>query len=291
MVEHLHGKEGVRGSSPRASSINKPPTDPWIVEPGSHVDLDLVDPQSTPDAPGDKHSTRAASKMLLEKLSELQVRLRAEAKCSVLFVLQAMDGGGKDSTIRNVFRGVDPQGVRVKSFRRPSEEELGHDFLWRIHRALPLAGEIGIFNRSHYEDVVTVRVRELVAPAVWESRFPSIIDFERHLDRSSTKVVKLFLHISHDEQAKRLAKRLHRPDKRWKFDPSDLEDRKHWHDFVAAYEEAIERTSTAEAPWRIIPADRKWYRDWAVLTVLTTVLEQLDPQYPEPSLGTGPIVP
>ncbi|MEX0875647.1 MAG: PPK2 family polyphosphate kinase [Actinomycetota bacterium] len=261
------------------------------MEPGSHVDLDLIDPRSTPEAPGDKHATRAASKVLLEKLSDLQVRLRAESKRSLLIVLQAMDGGGKDGTIRNVFRGVDPQGVHVKSFRRPSEEELGHDFLWRIHRALPPVGEIGIFNRSHYEDVVTVRVRELVAPAVWRSRFPSIVDFERHLDRSATKVVKLFLHISNQEQAERLAKRLHRPDKRWKFDPSDLEDRKKWSDFETAYQEAIEGTSTLEAPWRIIPADRKWYRDWAVLTVLTTVLEELDPRYPEPDHEVERFVP
>jgi PPK2 family polyphosphate:nucleotide phosphotransferase len=293
VVEHLHGKEGVRGSSPRASSIKKAPehTDPWIVEPGSRVDLDDVDPRSTPEAPGDKHETRAASKVLLEKLSELQVRLRAEAKRSLLVILQAMDGGGKDSTIRSVFRGVDPQGVRVKSFRRPSEEELGHDFLWRVHRALPGAGEIGIFNRSHYEDVVTVRVRKLVDPAVCQSRIASIIDFEKHLDRSETKVIKLFLHISHDEQAERLAKRLDRPDKRWKFDPSDMEDRKYWPDFIDAYRDAIERTSTAEAPWWIVPADRKWYRDWAVLTIITTVLEDLDLQYPEPMLEGSPVIP
>jgi PPK2 family polyphosphate:nucleotide phosphotransferase len=261
------------------------------VEPGSHVALELIDPRSTPGTPGDKDETSAASRILLEKLSDLQVRLRAESKRSLLIVLQAMDGGGKDGTIRNVFRGVDPQGVHVKSFRRPSEEELWHDFLWRVHRALPAAGDIGIFNRSHYEDVVTVRVHKLVPPEVWESRFQSIVDFERHLDRSETKVVKLFLHISKEEQAERLAKRLHRPDKRWKFDPSDLEDRKYWSEFETAYQEAIERTSTPEAPWRIVPADRKWYRDWAILNVLTTVLEELDPRYPEPSPEVEHFVP
>ncbi len=262
-----------------------------MVEPGSRVELDVIDAGSTPETPGDKHETRAATKALHRTFSELQVRLRAESKRSLLVVLQAMDGGGKDGTIRNVFRGVDPQGMRVKSFRRPSEEELAHDFLWRIHRALPADGEIGIFNRSHYEDVVTVRVRELVPPPVWQSRFGSIVDFERHLDRSDTKVVKLFLHISKEEQAKRLAKRLDRPDKRWKFDPGDLEDRKRWPEFITAYQEAIERTSTAQAPWRIIPADRKWYRDWSVLTVLTRALEELDPRYPEPDLESHRVVP
>ena len=197
-----------------------------------------------------------------------------------------MDAGGKDGTIRQVFTGVNPQGVRVASFKAPTADELAHDFLWRVHQHAPAHGEMGVFNRSHYEDVLIVRVNELVPEPVWRARYQQIRDFEQILTASGTAVVKVFLHISPEEQAERLQARLDDPTKRWKFAAADLDVRKHWDAYQAAYEEAIRETSTADAPWYVIPADRKWYRNWAVLQVLLDVLHRLDPQFPpeEPGL-------
>lgn len=203
----------------------------------------------------------------------------------MLIVLQAMDTGGKDGTIRNVFMGVNPQGVRVWGFGAPTEEELAHDYLWRIHDHTPANGGITIFNRSHYEDVLVVRVKDLVPESRWQKRYAHIVDFERLLSDEGTTVVKLFLHISKEEQRSRLEARLQEADKRWKFNPGDLEDRKLWDDFQEAYEEAITRTSTEQAPWYVVPADRKWYRDLAVASILIETLERMDPRYPpEPDL-------
>jgi PPK2 family polyphosphate:nucleotide phosphotransferase len=257
-------------------------TDRWLVSPGQKVALDDLDPASTADAPGDRQATEAALVPLQDRLGDLQSRLWAESRRSVLVVLQGPDAAGKDGTISHVFAGINPQGARVASFKEPTGEELAHDFLWRIHRQVPRAGEIGIFNRSHYEDVLVARVDKLVEPSVWRARYGHINAFEHLLTDGGTTVVKFFLHISYEEQGRRLQDRLDRPDKRWKLTRSDLTERGHWHDYVEAYTEAIERTSTEIAPWYVIPADHKWFRNWAVSKVLVGVLESLDPRYPDP---------
>jgi PPK2 family polyphosphate:nucleotide phosphotransferase len=254
----------------------------WLVEPGEKFELAKIDPGSTEGAPGRKSVTEAAIVPLREELSRLQERLWAEHRRSLLVVLQAMDTGGKDGTIRNVFSGVNPQGMRVVSFKAPSQDELDHDFLWRIHRAAPAAGEMGVFNRSHYEDVAIVRVHNLVPKRVWRERFGLITDFEKQLAHGGTTVVKFFLHISKDEQLSRLKARLEDPEKRWKFNTADLIERALWDDYQVAYQDAIRKTSSESAPWYVLPANHKWYRNWAVATVLVDTLKQMDPRVPEP---------
>jgi PPK2 family polyphosphate:nucleotide phosphotransferase len=255
----------------------------WRIEPGSRVSLARIAPDSTDGAPGGKKKTRAASEDLRLELDDLQGRLYAESGQSLLLVLQAMDAGGKDGTIRSVFAGVNPQGVKVTSFKVPTEEERGHDFLWRIHPHVPRHGEIAIFNRSHYEDVLVVRVHNFVPKAVWSKRFDHINAFEANLADARTRIVKLFLHISKDEQRRRLQERIDVPEKRWKFNPGDLEERALWDDYQAAYRDAIAKTSTRAAPWYVIPADHNWYRDWAVLSVLVETLKEMHPRYPPPA--------
>lgn len=255
------------------------------VQPGQQLDLSTVDPGSTPDAPDDRKAAEAETEELGNRLGELQERLWAEARRSVLVVLQGMDTGGKDGTIRHVFDSVNPQGVRVASFKAPNDEEKRHDFLWRVHKVAPAAGEIGVFNRSHYEDVLIVRVHEFVPEAVWRARYQSIVDFEQALVRGGTTVVKFWLHISPDEQKKRLQARLDDPTKHWKFNPDDLAERARWKAYMAAAEEMLWRTATDDAPWHVVPADHKWYRDWAVSRVLVETLERMDPQYPQPDLA------
>ena len=217
---------------------------------------------------------------LHEKLLALQDLLWAEARRSVLVVLQAMDAGGKDGTIRHVFRGLNPQAARVTAFKEPTPVELAHDFLWRVHRAVPAAGEIGIFNRSHYEDVLTVRVHGLVPESVWRPRYDAINTFEHDLSEAGTTTVKLWLHTSAEEQRRRLLERIEHPDKRWKFRPADLADRHRWDDYQVAADEMLARTSTAWAPWYVVPSDHKWYRNWAVSEILIAALQELDPRYP-----------
>lgn len=248
----------------------------WRVAPGEPVDLAGVDTRAPEDA--DRHETRAATRELGHVLRDLQERLWAEGRQSVLVVLQAMDAGGKDGTIRKVFTGINPQGVRVRSFAAPTEEELAHDFLWRVHRHAPRAGEIGIFNRSHYEDVLVARVRSIVPEDVWRDRFRQIRDFEHVLAAAGTRIVKLYLHISPEEQAERFAKR--RARKPWKWDDADLTARDRWDDYRAAYEEAITETAADEAPWYVVPADQKWFRNWVVRTILADHLRSMDPQPP-----------
>lgn len=260
-------------------------TSPFLVRHGTPAGLARRDPHSNQGFEGGKAEGKAALEPLSARLSELQTALWAESEQSLLIVLQAMDTGGKDGTIRNVFMGVNPQGVRVWGFGAPTEEELAHDYLWRIHDHTPANGGITIFNRSHYEDVLVVRVKDLVPESRWQKRYAHIVDFERLLSDEGTTVVKLFLHISKEEQRSRLEARLQEADKRWKFNPGDLEDRKLWDDFQEAYEEAITRTSTEQAPWYVVPADRKWYRDLAVASILIETLERMDPRYPpEPDL-------
>jgi len=254
----------------------------WLVEPGHRVDLVKLDPGSTEGAPGGRSETEAAIPALIEELAALQDRLWAEARRSVLVVLQAMDAAGKDGTIKHVFRGVNPQGTRVTSFKEPTAVELAHDFLWRVHQAVPRAGEIGIFNRSHYEDVLITRVHGLVNEATWKARYELINSFEALLAEGGTTVIKLFLHISKEEQGKRFDARLKQPNKRWKFQPGDLAEREHWDAYQVAYTDALNATSTAAAPWYVVPANRKWYRNWVVSRIMIDTLHRLDPKYPEP---------
>lgn len=221
----------------------------------------------------------------VQRLSVLHNRLWAESTRSLLLVLQGMDASGKDGTIRHVFTGVNPQGCSVVSFSEPTTTELAHDFLWRVHAHCPARGEMTIFNRSHYEDVVAVRVLELAPERVWRHRYEHIRAFERMLVDEGTTVVKVFLHVSRDEQRKRLQERLANPEKRWKFRASDLEARKHWDDFRAAYEEAIRETSTKWAPWYVVPADHNWVRNLAVAEILVDALEHLNPQLPNSDPG------
>ena len=227
---------------------------------------------------------------LLERLTTLQNRLWAEQKRSLLLVLQGMDAAGKDGTIRTVLSGVNPQGVRVASFRAPAGREAEHDYLWRIHEVCPAHGETGIFNRSHYEDVLAVRVRGLAPESVWRPRLRHIREFERMLVDEGTTIVKVFLHISEDEQRKRLQKRVDDPEKRWKFRKGDLDDRALWDSYQDAYEEALTETSTEWAPWYVVPADRKWVRTVAVSELLVGALDGMDPKLPLAEPGIEGIV-
>ncbi len=218
---------------------------------------------------------------LRDRFIDMQAQLYAEGKQKLLIVLQAMDAGGKDSTIRKVCQGVNPQGVKVTPFKKPSSEELAHDFLWRIHKAVPAAGMIGIFNRSHYEDVLVVRVHDIVPEAVWRPRYELINQFERHLTSSGTRILKFFLHISKDEQKERFQDRLDEPDKHWKFDTNDLNKRARWDDYQDAFEDMVNHCTTEEVPWYVIPADQKWYRNVAIMRVIIDTLQQMDPQFPK----------
>lgn len=264
--------------------------DTWRVKPGSEVKLASIDPASTPGLKGGRAAAAAARPVALQVLVSLQDRLWAEAERSLLVILQGMDAAGKDGTVKHVFEGLNPEAVRPTEFKVPTSEELAHDFLWRIHRALPRRGQIGVFNRSQYEDVATVRVRKLAPEAVWRSRFRSIAEFERELACEGTTIVKCFLHISKDAQKRRFEERLRLPEKRWKFNPGDLADRDLWDQYRRAYEEAISATSTDHAPWYIIPADHKWYLHWAVDMVLVETLQEMDPQYPKPPNLDGVVV-
>jgi PPK2 family polyphosphate:nucleotide phosphotransferase len=263
----------------------------YRVKPGSRVDLAKIDPGSTAAFKGNKAKAGKQLLVLNEKLEALQEALWAENKHKVLVVLQGMDTSGKDGVIRHVFEGVDPQGVQVASFKAPTPEELDHDFLWRVHRRVPGQGEMVIFNRSHYEDVLAVRVLELAPPEVWRPRFDQINEFERFLTQTGTTILKFFLHISSDEQRERLQARLDDPAKRWKFRKADLAMRARWDDYRAAYEEALSRTSTPWAPWHVVPADKKWYRNLVVGSILVKALEDLKIEIPQPAEDlTGVVV-
>ena len=224
---------------------------------------------------------------LCDELQLLQKMLYAESKHRVLVVMQAMDTGGKDGCIKNVFSRVDPQGLNVVSFKKPNADELAHDFLWRIHEHVPQNGHLTVFNRSHYEDIIAVRVKELYPEKVWKNRYQHIVDFERMLAEEGTTIVKIFLNISKDEQKLRLQARLDTPDKHWKFNPDDLKDRKLWENFMETYEDVIEKTSTDHAPWYVIPSDRKWYRNLCVARIMVDTLKGLKMSFPEPTWKPG----
>ena len=263
-------------------------TDRYRVKPGAKAHLDDWDPAD--DGGLDKADGKARLEKERVELERLQELLYADGRHKVLVVLQAIDAGGKDGTIRSVFEGVNPQGVQVTSFGRPSEEELAHDFLWRVHQRTPRSGMLTIFNRSHYEDVLVVRVHGLVPEARWKKRYGHIKAFEQMLVDEGTTVRKFLLHISKDEQRIRQQERIDNPEKNWKFAQGDLDERKHWDAYMAAFEDMVTKTSTKDAPWYVIPANRNWYRNLLVSTVLTETLRGLGLRYPPPEAGIAGLV-
>jgi PPK2 family polyphosphate:nucleotide phosphotransferase len=251
------------------------------VEPGGKARLRDRDPRDK-SLFGDEQETKANTASLAKEIDTLQDRLYAEGSRSLLVILQGTDTSGKDGTIRSVFNATGPLGVSVHAFGPPTKLELEHDYLWRVHAVCPRRGTIGIFNRSHYEDVLVAKVRKLVSQKEIERRYDEINAFERILAENGTTILKFMLRISKAEQAERLQERLDDPKKRWKFNPSDLEDRVLWDEYVGAYDTVLERCSTKHAPWYVIPADRKWARNAAIARIVRTTLETMDPQYPEP---------
>lgn len=253
----------------------------YWVKPGDKVTLAKIDA-------ADRHlfddrsklASTEAFDLLRDELQGLQKLLYAQNKHRILVVMQAMDTGGKDGCIKHVFSRIDPQGIHVRSFKKPNEEELARDFLWRVHSMVPRNGELVIFNRSHYEDIIAVKVKKIYAEKVWKQRYRHIIEFERMLAEEGTTIVKIFLHISKQEQKERLEARLVNPDKHWKVNPDDLKDREQWDDFMEAYEELISKTSTEYAPWYVVPANRKWYRNLVVARIMVDTLKKLDMKYP-----------
>jgi PPK2 family polyphosphate:nucleotide phosphotransferase len=259
--------------------------DRYRVVPGERPRLaerDTADTQGLSEAEDEDHvdALVAANQA---RMDDLQERLYAERKQSLLIILQAMDGAGKDSTIEHVLEGLNPQGVRVWNFGKPTEKELAHDFLWRIHKRTPGAGYIGVFNRSHYEDVLIVRVHDWAEPDVIERRYDHINHFEALLTDGGTRIVKLMLHVSPEYQLERMRRRLRRSDKHWKFNPDDLKERARWDEYMDAFETALTRCSTDVAPWYVIPGEERWFRDLVVSQLLLETLEDMDPQFPEPS--------
>ncbi len=257
-----------------------------IVTPGAKARLAGRDPGATPGFE-DKESCLELLEKNVARLAELQYLLYAENRRAVLILFQALDAGGKDGTIRHVMSGLNPQGCRVTSFKVPSAEEARHDYLWRIHQAAPQSGEIGIFNRSHYEDVLVVRVHKLVPREVWSKRYEQINSFEKELTDNHVTILKFFLHISKDEQKKRFEERLKDPTKNWKLSEADFAERKHWDEYQTAYEDALSKCSTPWAPWYVIPADHKWFRNVAVSHLIVETLEGLDMKYPAPSIDVS----
>lgn len=250
------------------------------VDPGTHAALHKRDPQGEAHFP-DRDKAEAQLAKDGAAIDAVQDRLFAEGKRSLLVVLQGIDTSGKDGTVRGVFNGCGPLGVRVTPFGRPTDVELAHDYLWRVHQACPPRGMIGIFNRSHYEDVLVVKVRKLCPAEAIAHRYEEINAFEKHLTQNGTTILKFMLHISKDEQKQRLQDRLDDPTKHWKFNPGDLEDRALWDDYQSAYEDAVTKCSTKHAPWRVVPADKKWRRNAAIAAIVRGTLEDMDPQYPK----------
>ncbi len=252
-------------------------------KPGSKIKLADLDPDGGPELASDKETGLQQLETIRADISRLQRMLYAEHRHRLLIILQGLDGSGKDGTVRNVFSSLDPHGLRVVSFKGPTTLDLDHDYLWRIHREVPAKGEIVVFNRSHYEDLIAVSVKGLAPKSVWEKRFDHIVNFERILTDEGTTILKFFLHISREEQRRRLQARLENPEKHWKFHPDDIADRKLWPAFIEACEETIQRTSTENAPWHIIPANRKWYRNIAIATTVRETLARLELKFPPPA--------
>jgi len=265
-------------------------TDGYKVKEGERVSLERWSPSDTSIFSGTEADALEESRKLTQKLERLQEVLYAEHKHKVLIVLQAMDTGGKDGTIKKVFEGVNPQGVRVAHFRTPSPEEADHDFLWRVHQQTPGSGEMAIFNRSHYEGVLVERVHGLVPRKAWLRRYKEIEHFEHLLHEDHTVILKFFLHIDKEEQKRRLEERLSDPSKRWKFSVSDLQERKLWSKYMKAYEDMLQNTSKDSSPWYVIPANKKWFRDLLVASIIVERLEELGMEYPEPSVDPKSVV-
>ena len=279
--------------SPETIVVDDPPPTPdyprYRVHPGEPIVLADVDPDAS-EHYKKKKDVKEELEYQRDRVVNLQERLYAENKRSLLIVLQAMDTGGKDGTIKHVFEGVNPQGCRVWSFKKPSDEEASHDFLWRYHQRAPQRGMITIFNRSHYEDVLIVRVKQLVQEEVWRKRYHVINEFEQMLTLNNITVIKFFLHISKDEQKRRLESRLQDPNKRWKFSSNDIKERLLWDDYQKAFEDAINNCSTAYAPWYVIPANNKWYRNLVIARTIADTLLAMNPQYPAAEQGLEKIV-
>lgn len=280
-------------AAPETVGATDPPPDPdyprYRVTPGTKLDLSKLDPDESEHYERRKDARDELEKQRL-RIEELQARLYAEHKQSLLVVLQALDTGGKDGTIRSVFEGVNPQGCQVWSFKAPSAEELDHDFLWRYHQKAPPRGVITIFNRSHYEDVLVVRVKGLMPESVWRERYRMINDFEHLLTLNHTTVLKFYLHISKDEQKRRLESRLEDPGKGWKFSSNDLKERAFWDDYQLAFEDAISNCTTDYAPWYVVPANRKWYRNLVIARTIADTLEAMNPQVPMAEAGLDRVV-
>ena len=254
----------------------------YWVKPGTKVDLAEIDTRDRALFDGSqKTDFEPQFRELQDQLQDLQKKLYAQNKHRILVVMQAMDTGGKDGCIKHVFSHIDPQGIHVRSFKKPTEEELSYDFLWRVHSKVPHRGQLVIFNRSHYEDIIAVRVKKLFPEVVWKRRQRHVVEFERMLAEEGTTIVKIFLHISKEEQKERLETRLKNPAKHWKFNPDDLADRERWDDFMRAYNDVIAHTSTEFAPWYIVPADRKWYRNLCVARIMLDTLGKLDMKLPK----------
>ena len=252
---------------------------PYLVEPGKKLNLSKFDTADTGKFK-DKSDAAQSTASNLDRIRKLQGLLYADAKKALLIVIQAMDTGGKDGAIEHVFSGVNPQGCDVTSFKQPTHLEAAHDYLWRTHAAAPRRGMIGIFNRSHYEDVLVVRVHDLVPKAVWSKRYEQINHFEQLLADEGTTIIKFFLHISKDEQKRRLQSRLDDRKKHWKFDANDLRERARWDEYQSAYEDALRKCSTADAPWYIVPSDHKWYRNWVLGDTIARTMKKMDLKYP-----------
>jgi len=253
----------------------------YRVEPGEHFSIAAHDAADL-DSFDDRGEVVTQFDGLVTQIADFQERLYAEEKRSLLLVLQGIDAAGKDGTVKHVLRGTNPSGVRVYSFRQPTSEEAAHDFLWRYHHATPADGMIHVFNRSHYEDVLVVRVKDLAPEELWRSRYDSINDFERMLVREGTTILKCFLHISRERQLEKFRERLERPRKYWKWSDNDIKEREHWDEYQRAYEDAINATSTPWAPWYVVPADHRWFRNYVVARVLAAMLGAMNPQFPEP---------
>lgn len=276
-------KQAADVMSPETTLEDQSPPKPDYPRYRVHPEQPIVLADTDPDACENYKKQKDIEKELeyqRDRVGKLQQRLYAENKRSLLIVLQAMDTGGKDGTIKHVFSGVNPQGCRVWSFKKPSEEESNHDFLWRYHQKTPQRGMITIFNRSHYEDVLIVRVKNLVPEEVWRKRYHVINEFEQMLTLSNISVIKFFLHISKDEQKRRLESRLEDPDKRWKFSSNDVKERLLWDDYQMAFEDAINNCSTESAPWYVVPANKKWYRNLVIARAIADTLEAMNPQFP-----------
>ena len=265
------------------SSLNSFALDqhPYRVQPGQKIDLSTYATRDNLLFDGDKGDGKDTMKGLADQIGDLQEMLYAQGKHKFLFVIQAMDTGGKDGTIKDVFESVNPQGLRCEPFKKPTSKELAHDYLWRIHKKAPAKGELVIFNRSHYEDILAVRVRDIAPESVWSKRYEHINAFEQMLTDEGCAIVKILLHISHDEQKERLQARLDEPAKHWKFNPGDLEDRALWPKFMNAYQDVLSQTSTPHAPWYVIPADRKWYRNLAVGSIVAETFRSLNMSFPD----------